>query len=149
MGPNMQETVTVACIMNCPTINIHTGKHYKALINSGATISLLWYSTYQNIEDSFKTPKQPTTAKLNTANSSPMTALGITALHLRIVNSNSHTILWFVIGYQIQKLFLDRYSEEVFHFHALGQREELLYTKRWKILNIYKKLWTEGHNWHS
>ena len=30
-------------------------------------------------------PIQPTTAKLNTADGSPMTALGMTALHLRIV----------------------------------------------------------------
>ena len=29
-GPNMQETVTVACIMDCPTITVHAGKHYKA-----------------------------------------------------------------------------------------------------------------------
>ena len=80
---NMQETV--ACIMHCPKITVHAGKHYKALINSGAAISLLQYSTYQNIEDSFKTPIQPTTAKWNTANGSPMTALGMTSLHLQIV----------------------------------------------------------------
>ena len=84
-GPNMQETVTVACIMDCLTIPVHTGKHYKALIDSGAAISLLQYSTYQNIEDSFKTSIQPNTAKLNTASSSMMTVLGIIALHLRIV----------------------------------------------------------------
>ena len=33
-----------------------------------------------------KTPIQPTTAKLNTVDGSPMTALGMTALHLRIVD---------------------------------------------------------------
>ena len=54
--------------MDCPTITVHAGKCYKALIDSGAAISLLCYSTYQHIEDSFKTPIQPTTAKLNTAN---------------------------------------------------------------------------------
>ena len=80
----MQEKITVACIMDFPTITVHAGKCYKALINSGAAISFLRYSTYQNIEDSFKTPIQPTTAKLNTASSSPMTALGMTALHLHI-----------------------------------------------------------------
>ena len=63
----MQETITVACIMDCPTITVHAGKCYKALIVSGATISLLRYTTCKNIEDSFKTPIQPTTAKLNTA----------------------------------------------------------------------------------
>ena len=43
-------------------------------------------------------------------------------------------------------IFLERCSEEVFTFIHLGQGEELLYTKRWKIFNVYKKLWTEGHN---
>ena len=70
--------------MDCPTITVYAGKCYKALINSGAAISLLRYSIYQSIKDSFKTPLQPTTAKLNTAEGSPMTALGMTALHLWI-----------------------------------------------------------------
>ena len=38
----------------------------------------------QKIEDCYKTPIQPTTAKLNTGDGSPMSAMGITALHLRI-----------------------------------------------------------------
>ena len=70
--------------MDGPTITVHTGKCYKALIHSGAAISLLQYSTYQHTEDTLKTPIQPTTAKLNTANCSPVTALGRTALHLQI-----------------------------------------------------------------
>ena len=37
----MEETITVACIMNCPMITIHAGKCYKALIDLGADISLL------------------------------------------------------------------------------------------------------------
>ena len=81
----MQESVTVAQIVDCPMITVHAGKCYKALIDAGAAISLLHYSTYQSIGDSFKTPLQPTTAKLNTANGSPMTALGMTSLHLQIV----------------------------------------------------------------
>ena len=65
-------------------ITVQAGKCYKALIDSEAPISLLQYFTYKNIEDSYKTSIQPTTAKLNTADGSPMTALGMTALHLRI-----------------------------------------------------------------
>ena len=76
----------MACIMDCPTITVHTGKCYKALIDSGAVISLLRYSTYQHIDGSFKTSIQPTTAKLNTMDSSPMTALGMTALNFRIAD---------------------------------------------------------------
>ena len=41
---------------------------------------------YQVIDNSFKTPIKPTTAKLNTADGSPMTALGMTALHLMIAD---------------------------------------------------------------
>ena len=76
----MEETIT----MDCPTITVHAGKCYKALINSGAAILLLRYSTYKNIEDSYKTPIHPTTAKLSTADGSSMTALGMTVLHSRI-----------------------------------------------------------------
>ena len=81
----MEETITVAHIMDCPTITVHAGKCYKALIDSGAAISLLRYSAYRNTGNSYKTHIQPTTAKLNTADGSLMTALGMTALHLRIV----------------------------------------------------------------
>ena len=70
--------------MDCPTITVQAGKCYKALIDLGAAISLLRYSTYKKIEDCYKTPIQPTTAKLNTADGSPMSAIGITALHLQI-----------------------------------------------------------------
>ena len=85
-GPEAAGTVTMACIMDCPTITVHTSKCYKALIDSRAAISLIRYSTYQHIDNSFKTPIQPTTAKLNTADSSLMAALGMTALYLRIAD---------------------------------------------------------------
>ena len=82
-GPITEDTFTVACIMDCPTITVHAGKCYKALHDSGADISLLRYLTYQHIDDRFKTPIQSTTAKLNMADGSSMTALGMTAIHLR------------------------------------------------------------------
>ena len=85
-GANAEETVTMAQIMVCPTITVHTSKCYKTLINSGAAISLIRYSTYQHIDNSFKTPIQCTTVKLNTANGSLMTALVITALHFMIAD---------------------------------------------------------------
>ena len=48
-------------------MTVHAGKCYKALIDSGAAISLIRYPTYQLTDDSFKTPIQPTTTTLNTA----------------------------------------------------------------------------------
>ena len=78
------KTITIAHITDCPTTTVHAGKCYKGLIDSGATISLLRYSAYKKIEDCYKTPIHTTTAKLNTADGSPMSAIGTTALHLRI-----------------------------------------------------------------
>ena len=136
----MEETITVAFIMDCPTITVHARKCYKALIDSGAAMSLLRYSTCKNIEDSYKTPIQPTTAKLNTADGSPMSALGMTALHLRIVEFKfTHNFiicnrlpdmeLIFVID--IQKKFSISYAWD---------KEKNLYSKGRKIPDIYEKL---------
>ena len=49
-------------------------------------MSLIRYFTYQTINSSFKTPIQATMTKLNTIDGSPMTALGMMALQLRIAN---------------------------------------------------------------
>ena len=117
----MQETITVACIMDCPMITVHAGKCYKALIDLGATISLLWYSTYRIIDDSFMTSIQPITAELNTADGSPKMALGMTALHLRIVEfkfthnfviCNRLLDMEIIFGIDIQKKFSLSYTWE-------------------------------------
>ena len=76
----------MALTMDCPTIPVHAGKCYKALIDSGAAISLTRYSTYQTIDSSFKTPIQTIMTKLNMADGSPMTALGMMALQLIIAD---------------------------------------------------------------
>ena len=76
----------MAFILDCPTITVHTGKCYKALIDLGAAISLIRYSTYQLIDNSFKTPIQSTITQLNMADGSPMMALGMTAVHFRIAD---------------------------------------------------------------
>ena len=83
-GLPKKDTITVAHVTDCPTKAVHAGKCYKAPIDSGAAISLLRYSIYKKIENCYKTPIQPTTAKLNTADGSPMSAIGTTALHLQI-----------------------------------------------------------------
>ena len=62
-----------------PAHTTSTETHH--ITDSSATVSLLRYPTYKKIEDCYKMPIQPTTAKHNTADGSPMTALGSTALH--------------------------------------------------------------------
>ena len=111
-------------------MTVLSGKCYKAFIDSGATISLLRYSAYKNIEDCYKTPIQPTTAKLNTADGSPMSALGMTALHLRIDILNSHIILSFAIGYQLQNSFLALIYKTKFPSLMLGTRKGTVTFKR-------------------
>ena len=118
-GPSSEENITVACIMDYPTIMVHAGKCYKALIDLEAAISLIQYSIYQHIDNSFKTPIQPATAKLNTSDGSPMTALGMTALHLRIADFKfTHNFVIcdrlpdteIIFGIDIQKKFSISYA---------------------------------------
>ena len=116
-GTLVEESITVARITDCPTIMVHAGKRHKALIDSGAAISLLWYSAYKSIADCYKTHIQPTTAKLNTADGSPMSVLGFTALHLQIAEFKfthnfiicdqlPNTELLFALIYRRNSLFL-------------------------------------------
>ena len=112
---------TVALIMDCPTISIYAGKCYKALIDSGAAISLVRYSTYQLIDDSFKTPIQPTTTKLNMADGSPMMALGKTAHHLRIADFKfTHSFIIYNRLPDTEIIFGIDYTKEIFSIICLG-----------------------------
>ena len=66
-------------------------------------------------------PIQPTTAKMNTADGSPMTALGKTALHLRIAKfkfTHNFVICDKTSGYR--DYFWHRHTKEFFSFIHLG-----------------------------
>ena len=107
--------------MDYLTITIHAGKCYKALIDSGAAISLIRYSTYQLIDESFKTPIQPTTTKLNTADGSPMMALGMTALHLRIADFKfTHNVIIYNRLSDTEIIFGIDVQKEIFTIICLG-----------------------------
>ena len=82
-------------------------------------MSLIRHSTYKQIEDCYKTPIQPTAAKLNTTDCSPMTTLGSTALHLQIADFKfmHHFIICnqlpdteLIFGIDIQKKFSLSYT---------------------------------------
>ena len=111
--------ITIAHITDCPTVIIHAGKCYQALIDSGAGISLIRHSTYKQIEDCYKTPIQLMAAKLNTADGSPITTLGSTALHLQIADFKfTHNFIIhnqlpdteLIFGIDIQKRFSLSYT---------------------------------------
>ena len=136
----------MALIKDCPTITVHAGKHCKALIDSGAAISLIRYSTYQFIDDSFITPIQPTNTQLNTADGSPMMALGMTALHLWIADFKfTHN---FIICNRLpdSEIILALMYGRHFHYHMLGIKKRIATTKGWQIPHIHQKLQTEGNN---
>ena len=109
----------------------------KLLFTQETAISLIRYSTYQHIDNSFKTPIQPTTTNLNTADGLLMTALGMTALHLRIADFKfTHNFIIcnrlpdteIIFGIDIQKKS---------QFHMLGTRIKIVtYKKKVSSLHI-------------
>ena len=118
-GPSSNENMTIALITDCPTINVHTGKYYKTLMDSGQAVSLIRYSIYQNIDDNLKTAIESTLIHLNMANGSPMTALGINTLQIQRADSKfSHNFIIcdrlldieILFGIDLQKKFTLSYA---------------------------------------
>ena len=89
----------------------HTRKWFKALINSGTTISLIHMSVYNMIDDHYETSILPTVIHLMAADGSHMSLRGKTTLHLQIANFKfSHTFICdrlletdFIFGIDLQK----------------------------------------------
>ena len=63
-------------VSDCPTVTFMLEKRFKALINSGAAISLMCMSVYNMIENDYKTSILPTAVHLRTADGSPMSSVG-------------------------------------------------------------------------
>ena len=112
LGQSSTHTFTVGLVYDCPTVTVHAGKQFKALISSGATISLMHPSMYNMIEDCYKTSILPTVIHLRTADGSPMSSVRKVTLHLWIANFKfSHTSIIcnrlpktaFLFGINLQK----------------------------------------------
>ena len=133
--------------MDCSTIIVHTRKCYRAVIDSGAAILFIRYSTYQLTDDSFKTPIQATTTTLNTADGLPMTALGITALHLRIANFKfTHN---FIICDRLQDtkiIFGIDVQKKISLSYAWDKEKNCYIQKGQQTPHIHLKLWTKSDN---
>ena len=101
--------------------------------------SYFTYSTYQHTDDSFKTPIQPTTAKLNTADGLPMRPLDMTALHLRIAEFKfTHNFIIcnrlpdteITLGIDIQKKFSIYYAwDQIKNCYTQKDGKFLTYTR--------------------
>ena len=76
-------------------------------------------------------PIQPTTAKLNTADGSPMSAIGIMALHLRIAEFEfTHNFIIYDQLPEMELVFgIDMQKNS--HCHMHGTRKETV-TFKWK-----------------
>ena len=73
---------------------VHAGKRFKALIDSGAALSLVHTSIYNTIKDQYKTKILWTAVHLKTSDGLAMFSLGRATLHLCIANFRfSHTFI--------------------------------------------------------
>ena len=77
---------TIGLMSDCPTVTAHAGKHFKVLIDSGATISLMCTNVYNMIEDHYKTCILPVAVNLWKGDGSPMSSTGKATLHLQIAD---------------------------------------------------------------
>ena len=68
-------------VSDCPTVTVHAGKRFKAQIDSGAALSLAHNSSYNMIDDQYKTEILPAAVHLKTADGSAMSLLGKATLH--------------------------------------------------------------------
>ena len=75
-------------------MTVQSGKCFKALIDSGAVISLMCTSVYNMIENHFKTSILPAVVNLRTADWSPISSTGKATLSLQIADCKfSYTFL--------------------------------------------------------
>ena len=102
-------------------------------------MSLIRYSTYQTRDSSFKTPIWATTTKLNTADGSPMTALGKTTLHLRIMDFKfTQNCILCDRTTRHRDTIWNLYPEKKIPYHMPGIREKNCYIQRdGSVSNLY------------
>ena len=119
MGGHSSNQYTIGLVSDCPTVTVHAGKRFKALIDSGAALSLACTSIYNMIEDHYKTKILPAAVHLKTADGSSMSSLGKATLHLCIANFKfSHNLhhMWqatrhrYFIWYRYTKRYSLSYS---------------------------------------
>ena len=77
---------TIGLLSDCLTVTVQGGKRFKALINSGAALSLVHTSIYTMIGDHYKTNILPAAVHLKTVDGSAMSLLGKATLHVHIPN---------------------------------------------------------------
>ena len=119
---------------------MHADKKFKALIDSGAALSLFQTSIYNMIENCYKTTILPAAVHLKTANGSTMSSLGKATLHLHSANFKfSHTFITcdklpgtnILFGIDIHKSTL---------YHIVGCGQTIIHTEGRIVFNLYQEL---------
>ena len=85
-GRNSSNHYNIGLVSDCPTVTVHAGKRFKALIDFGAALLLVRTRIYNMIEDWYKTKILPAAVHLKTADGSAMSSLGKASLQLCIAN---------------------------------------------------------------
>ena len=85
-GGHSPNHCVIGLISDCPTVTVHVGKRFKALIDSGAALSLVCTSVYSMIKDCYKTKIVPAAVNLKTADGSAMSSIDKASMHLLIAN---------------------------------------------------------------
>ena len=75
-GGHSSNHYTIGLVSGCPTVTVHAGKRFKALIDSGTPLTLVYSSIYNMIEDHYKTKILTAAVHLKTADGSSMSSLG-------------------------------------------------------------------------
>ena len=115
----LQTSYTIGLVSNCPTVTVHAGKRFKALMDSGAALSLVCTSIYNMIDDQCKIKILPAVVHLKIVDGSAVSSLGKATLHIFIANFKfSHTFIIcdkllvtdILLGIAIQKRYCLSYS---------------------------------------
>ena len=91
-GKSSIKHYAIGLVSDFPKVTVHIGKRFKALINSGAAISLAYTCVYNMIKDHYQIRILSAAVHLKMADTSLVSSLGKATLHLCNANSKfSHT----------------------------------------------------------
>ena len=107
-------------VSDCPTVTVHGGKRFKALIDSRVALSLVHTHVYNMIMDCYKTKILPAAVHLKAADGSTMSSLGKATLHICIANFKfSHTFIICDKLLDTDIYIWHRYAEEILSIKQL------------------------------
>ena len=117
-------------LLGLPTITVNARKRFKALISSGAAISLMHMNVYNMIEDHYKTSILPIAIHLKIVDGSTMSPMGKVTSFFELLILNFHT----------PSLYVENYQKLIFYL-ALISRKDTHYLIAWT--------WTDNYSYRE